>query len=244
MPEFIDRSEGRRLCSGSNPEGYDDARPQYPDTIYQIHDRARGAATRGSATLEIGAGSGLATRRLIECGADPITVVEPDERFAPQLQSLAARREGAELRLRAERVRGCRRCRRKVSTSSRRRRRFTGSIRTSRSARSRACSSRAVTRRCGGTCSGISIETIRSTTRRLPLLARPRRQSVGCPGRDPIRARSRGARSAVRAAAENSARSSTRNTLDADVEHAAGRATVRRLFAYPAAAATRARRAA
>jgi SAM-dependent methyltransferase len=49
----------------------------------------RGALWPHAATLEIGAGSGLATRRLIEYGANPITVIEPDERFAPQLTSLA-----------------------------------------------------------------------------------------------------------------------------------------------------------
>lgn len=96
MPEFIDRSEGRRLF-GLNPEGYEDARPPYPEALYQVLIE-QGALTRGSTTLEIGAGSGLATRRLIELGADPITVVEPDERFAPLLSKLRDAR-GADLRL-------------------------------------------------------------------------------------------------------------------------------------------------
>ena len=87
MPELISRAEGRHLF-GLDPEGYDDVRPPYPDTIYQFMIE-RGALAAKSATLEIGAGSGLATRRLIACGADPVTVVEPDERFAPQLRSLA-----------------------------------------------------------------------------------------------------------------------------------------------------------
>ncbi len=42
----------------------------------------------GTATLEIGAGPGSATRRLIELGANPISVVEPDRRFAPMLTAL------------------------------------------------------------------------------------------------------------------------------------------------------------
>jgi SAM-dependent methyltransferase len=96
MPEFIDRSEGRRLF-GLNPEGYEDARPPYPERLYQVLIE-QGALTRGSATLEIGAGSGLATRRLIELGADPITVVEPDERFVPQLSKLR-QTTGADLRV-------------------------------------------------------------------------------------------------------------------------------------------------
>ena len=96
MPEFIDRSEGRRLF-GLNPEGYEDARPPYPEMLYQVLIE-QGALTRGSATLEIGAGSGLATRRLIELGAGPITVVEPDERFVPQLSKLR-QTTGADLRV-------------------------------------------------------------------------------------------------------------------------------------------------
>ena len=96
MPEFIDRSEGRRLF-GLNPEGYEDARPQYPDAIYRLLVEHQ-ALVPGTATLEIGAGSGLATRRLIELGANPITVVEPDHRFAPMLSALREK-TGADLRL-------------------------------------------------------------------------------------------------------------------------------------------------
>jgi len=96
MPEFIDRSEGRRLF-GLNPEGYEDARPPYPEALYRfLIDQ--GALARGSVALEIGAGSGLATRRLLELGAGPITVVEPDERFVPQLSRLR-QAMGADLRL-------------------------------------------------------------------------------------------------------------------------------------------------
>ena len=96
MPELIDRSEGRRLF-GLNPEGYEDVRPPYPAALYRFLVE-QGALTRGSVTLEIGAGSGLATRRLIELGASPITVVEPDERFGPLLSKLRAT-TGADLRV-------------------------------------------------------------------------------------------------------------------------------------------------
>ena len=82
---------------GLNPEGYEDARPPYPEMLYQVLIE-HGALARGSATLEIGAASGLATRRLIELGAGPITVVEPDERFAPQLSKLR-QTTGADLRV-------------------------------------------------------------------------------------------------------------------------------------------------
>jgi SAM-dependent methyltransferase len=86
MPEFIDRSEGRHLF-GLDPEGYAEVRPEYPETIYRCLIDHR-ALLPDTATLEIGAGSGLATRRLIELGANPITVIEPDVRFAPLLQRL------------------------------------------------------------------------------------------------------------------------------------------------------------
>ncbi len=88
MPDVIDRSEGRRLF-GLDPGAYCDARPDYPDAIY--HALAEhGAIRSGTATLEIGAGPGVATRRLIEHGANPLTVVEPDARFTPSLEALGA----------------------------------------------------------------------------------------------------------------------------------------------------------
>lgn len=96
MPEIMDRSEGRTLF-GLNPEGYEDARPPYPESLYQFLIE-HGALSRDAATLEIGAGSGIATRRLIELGANPITVVEPDARFAPLLTKLR-QTTGADLRL-------------------------------------------------------------------------------------------------------------------------------------------------
>ena len=96
MAQFIDRSEGRCLF-GLNPEGYEDARPAYPEAIYQLLVERR-AVVSGAATLEIGAGPGVATRRLIQLGANPITVVEPDLRFAPMLTALRET-TGADLRL-------------------------------------------------------------------------------------------------------------------------------------------------
>jgi SAM-dependent methyltransferase len=88
MPDIIDRSEGRRLF-GLDPDHYCDARPDYPAAIYRLLVE-HGAIRPGSATLEIGAGPGLATRRLLELGADPLTVVEPDARFEASLEALAA----------------------------------------------------------------------------------------------------------------------------------------------------------
>ena len=87
MPEQIHRNEGRRLF-GSNPQGYEDTRPDYPRWIFD-HLRERGALVDGTPTLEIGAGTGKATRRLLEYGANPLTIVEPDARFAALLGTVA-----------------------------------------------------------------------------------------------------------------------------------------------------------
>jgi 16S rRNA A1518/A1519 N6-dimethyltransferase RsmA/KsgA/DIM1 with predicted DNA glycosylase/AP lyase activity len=41
---------------------------------------------RDAAVLEIGAGTGTATRRLLDLGANPLTAVEPDQRLAAFLR--------------------------------------------------------------------------------------------------------------------------------------------------------------
>ena len=85
MPDQIERSEGSRLF-GSNPQGYANSRPHYPDWIFQ-RLRDDGALWQGASTLEIGPGTGLATQRLLEYGANPLLLVEPDERFADTLMA-------------------------------------------------------------------------------------------------------------------------------------------------------------
>ena len=89
MPERIERQEGRHLF-GQNPQGYDDSRPEYPEWIF-AHLRDRGALVPGTVTLEIGAGSGRATRHLLAYGANPLTIVEPDERFAVLLDAATSK---------------------------------------------------------------------------------------------------------------------------------------------------------
>lgn len=83
MVDPISRSEGRRLF-GLNPAGYEDVRPDYPGWVF---DRMveHGAFGAGRATLEIGAGTGRVTRRLVDYGATPLTVIEPDPRFSRML---------------------------------------------------------------------------------------------------------------------------------------------------------------
>jgi SAM-dependent methyltransferase len=79
----IPRDDGRRVF-GEDPEGYAAARPDYPDALYA------GLVTRcglgpGTATFEIGPGTGLATRRLLALGARPLVAIEPDPRLAQYL---------------------------------------------------------------------------------------------------------------------------------------------------------------
>lgn len=85
---WIHRAEGRRLF-GADPDGYDRARPDYPDWVFDSLVNS-GALFSGAVTVEIGPGSGLATRHLIERGATPITLIEPDERLASRIRELLA----------------------------------------------------------------------------------------------------------------------------------------------------------
>ncbi|TNF88406.1 MAG: class I SAM-dependent methyltransferase, partial [Gammaproteobacteria bacterium] len=91
--ELIERSEGRRLF-GADPAGYDRGRPDYPDWIFDSLVAA-GALYAGANTLEIGPGSGLATRHLLERGASPITLIEPDERLGERLRQALAGADAA-----------------------------------------------------------------------------------------------------------------------------------------------------
>jgi len=83
--ERIATSDGRELFGGV-AESYAKARPDYPSALLQILVDHR-ALVAGVHTLEIGAGRGLATRQLIARGANPLTVVEPDRRFAKHLMA-------------------------------------------------------------------------------------------------------------------------------------------------------------
>ena len=84
--KLIQENEGRHLF-GLNAEAYDDARPPYPNWMFETLISQK-ALFPDANTLEIGAGNGLATRRLIELGISSLTVLEPDKRFAPLLHSI------------------------------------------------------------------------------------------------------------------------------------------------------------
>lgn len=84
----IDRSFGR-TAFGADPANYDAARPGYPDWVFDTLRNACGLAP-GRAVFEIGAGTGKATRRLLELGADPLVAIEPDPRLAAFLRQACA----------------------------------------------------------------------------------------------------------------------------------------------------------
>ena len=78
--ESINLEFGRQAF-GANPGAYHDARPVYPDWVFEIlHSRC--GLKKNTATFEIGAGTGLATRRLLDFGANPLIAIEPDDRLA------------------------------------------------------------------------------------------------------------------------------------------------------------------
>ena len=77
---FMDRGFGREAF-GIDPAGYHAARPAYPEWVFEIlREHCRLASKKK--VFEVGAGTGLATRRLLDLGANPLVAIEPDERLA------------------------------------------------------------------------------------------------------------------------------------------------------------------
>lgn len=64
---------------------YDAARPGYPPVLFDAVEELSGRSLRGARVLDIGAGTGIATRLLLERGAD-VTAVEPGPGMAAQLR--------------------------------------------------------------------------------------------------------------------------------------------------------------
>ena len=81
--ETIDKGEGRVLF-GSDPAAYDSARPGHSDRVYDVLVERCGLGP-GARVLEIGPGTGQATRRLLELGARPLVAIEPDPALAAYL---------------------------------------------------------------------------------------------------------------------------------------------------------------
>jgi SAM-dependent methyltransferase len=87
MPK-IPLFEGRRLF-GNDPLTYASARPDYPEKLYQKL-RTRCELGPGISVFEIGAGTGLATRRLLASGVSRLWAIEPDPRLADFLRKTSS----------------------------------------------------------------------------------------------------------------------------------------------------------
>lgn len=79
------REEGRRLF-GADIDAYDRGRPGHPPRVYELLVERCGLAS-GAHVLEVGPGTGQATRHLLEVGADLVSV-EPDDRLAEHIRSI------------------------------------------------------------------------------------------------------------------------------------------------------------
>ncbi len=84
MRPRVERSVGRQFF-GLDPQTYDAVRPGHAEEVYDIL-RERCEVQPGSTVLEVCPGTGQATRRLLDLGADPLVAIEPDPALAEFLR--------------------------------------------------------------------------------------------------------------------------------------------------------------
>jgi len=90
MRQRIVQADGKRLF-GPAAETYDRARPGHAKGVYEIL-AARCGLRPGAKVLEIGPGTGQATRELLARGAAPLVALEPDPALAAFLHERLAGR--------------------------------------------------------------------------------------------------------------------------------------------------------
>jgi SAM-dependent methyltransferase len=86
-PSLLSLRREARTIFGSDAQGYDSGRPDYPAEVYDIL-AARCGLRAGASVVEIGAGTGLVTRRLVAAGVR-VVAVEPDQSMAAHLAAAA-----------------------------------------------------------------------------------------------------------------------------------------------------------
>ena len=86
-PSLFSLRQEARTIYGRDAPGYEAGRPDYPGELYEILT-SRCGLRAGASVVEIGAGTGLVTRRLVAAGAR-VTAVEPDENMAAHLAATA-----------------------------------------------------------------------------------------------------------------------------------------------------------
>jgi SAM-dependent methyltransferase len=82
-PSLLSLRREARTIYGSDTQGYDMGRPDYPAEVYEILASRCGLGA-GASVVEIGAGTGLVTRRLMAAGAR-VVAIEPDQNMAAHL---------------------------------------------------------------------------------------------------------------------------------------------------------------
>lgn len=89
MEGSFDAHRERRGLFASDVSAYDQGRPGYPERVYELLREVCGLGP-GARVLEIGPGTGQATRRLLECGAS-VTAVELGPELADRLAATFSR---------------------------------------------------------------------------------------------------------------------------------------------------------
>jgi SAM-dependent methyltransferase len=84
MTKALDRAVGS-TAFGADVAGYAAGRLDYPERLYEILAYRCGLAP-GASLIEIGPGTGQATRRLLEVGAARVVAIEPDTELAGHLR--------------------------------------------------------------------------------------------------------------------------------------------------------------
>ncbi|MET8539136.1 methyltransferase domain-containing protein [Kitasatospora sp. NPDC004799] len=90
--KFSELRDFRELAGsfGAVAAAYDRGRPGYPEELFDELERLWGRTLKGATALDVGAGTGIATRLLAARGAD-VVAVEPSAGMAAQFRAVSPR---------------------------------------------------------------------------------------------------------------------------------------------------------